>query len=52
MIVAVERIAPESLPDEPAVCSVTLAELAAGPHATADQREVNAGLIDGRGSGD
>lgn len=34
-----ERIAVELLPAEPAVCTVTLAELAAGPHATADPDE-------------
>ncbi|MGA9285289.1 MAG: type II toxin-antitoxin system VapC family toxin [Solirubrobacteraceae bacterium] len=38
-IVDLDRIAPELLPDEPAICAVTLAELAAGPHATADSAE-------------
>lgn len=33
------EIDPELLPEEPAVCSVTLAELAAGPHATSDPAE-------------
>ena len=32
-------VAPHTLPDELAVAAITLAELAAGPHATSDPRE-------------
>ncbi len=39
VIVDLDRIDPEQLPDEPAICSVTLAELAAGPHAATDPGE-------------
>jgi predicted nucleic acid-binding protein len=39
VIIDLNRIAPEQLPDEPAICTVTLAELAAGPHAAADPDE-------------
>jgi predicted nucleic acid-binding protein len=39
VIVDLGRIDPERLPDEPAICSVTLAELAAGPHAATDPDE-------------
>lgn len=39
VVVGLEQIDPELLPDEPAICSVTLAELAAGPHATSDPDE-------------
>ena len=34
-----QRLAPDALPSEIAVAAVTLAELAAGPHATADPTE-------------
>lgn len=34
-----DRIDPAKLPDESAIAAVTLAELAAGPHATADDAE-------------
>jgi predicted nucleic acid-binding protein len=36
---ALEQLAPESLPLEPTIAAVTLAELAAGPHATDDREE-------------
>lgn len=39
VVVALERIGPESLPDEPALSALTLAELVAGPHATEDRDE-------------
>lgn len=39
MVIDFERIDPDALPVELAVSSVTLAELAAGPHATADPEE-------------
>jgi predicted nucleic acid-binding protein len=39
VVVDLEEIAPDLLPDEPAICAVTLAELAAGPHATSDPGE-------------
>ncbi len=39
VVVALERIEPALLPDEPAVSSLTLAELVAGPHATSDPDE-------------
>jgi predicted nucleic acid-binding protein len=40
VLIDLERIEPSSLPGELAICTVTLAELAAGPHATdsADER--------------
>lgn len=34
-----DLIDPELLPDESAIAAVTLAELAAGPHATGDEQE-------------
>ncbi len=34
-----DQIDPERLPDESAITAVTLAELAAGPHATANEQE-------------
>jgi predicted nucleic acid-binding protein len=37
--VDLDRIDPGLLPDESAISAVTLAELAAGPHATADEQE-------------
>jgi predicted nucleic acid-binding protein len=39
VVIELERIAPDDLPAELAVSAVTLAELAAGPHATADAAE-------------
>ena len=39
VVIDLERILPEDLPVELAVSAVTLAELAAGPHATADPAE-------------
>ena len=39
VVIDLERIAPASLPAELAVSAVTLAELAAGPHATDDPAE-------------
>ncbi|HEX9721338.1 MAG TPA: type II toxin-antitoxin system VapC family toxin [Ramlibacter sp.] len=39
VVVDLERIEPADLPPEIAVSAVTLAELAAGPHATADPAE-------------
>lgn len=39
VIVDLNRIDPEQLPDEPAICAITLAELAAGPHAASDPDE-------------
>jgi predicted nucleic acid-binding protein len=39
VIIDLERVAPEALPHELAIAAVTLAELAAGPHATSDPTE-------------
>ncbi len=39
VVIDLERIDPNDLPAELAVSAVTLAELAAGPHATADPEE-------------
>ncbi len=39
VVIDLERIDPRDLPAELAVSAVTLAELAAGPHATADPEE-------------
>ncbi|MGH8302168.1 MAG: PIN domain-containing protein [Steroidobacteraceae bacterium] len=39
MVIGLERIDPQTLPDELAIAAITLAELAAGPHATDDPRE-------------
>jgi len=39
VVIDLERIATASLPSELAISAVTLAELAAGPHATADPAE-------------
>src|SRR5438128_7668584 len=39
VVIDLERIDPNDLPAELAVSAVTLAELAAGPHATADPAE-------------
>lgn len=39
VVIDLERVAPDELPPEIAIASVTLAELAAGPHATGDPIE-------------
>lgn len=39
VVIDLERIDPANLPAEVAISAVTLAELAAGPHATADPEE-------------
>ena len=39
VVIDIERTEPTSLPSEPAISAVTLAELAAGPHATDDPAE-------------
>lgn len=39
VVIALEGIDPEALPEEPAISAQTLAELAAGPHATDDAAE-------------
>lgn len=39
VVIALERVDPASLPAEVAVAAITLAELAAGPHATSDAGE-------------
>jgi hypothetical protein len=39
VVIALERIDPAHLPEQAAICTVTLAELAAGPHATGDPAE-------------
>ena len=39
MVIDLERIAPDRLPMELAVSAMTMAELAAGPHATTDPAE-------------
>ncbi|MCB0975470.1 MAG: type II toxin-antitoxin system VapC family toxin [Actinobacteria bacterium] len=39
VVIDLERVPIDSLPIEVAICAVTLAELAAGPHATTDQDE-------------
>ena len=39
VVIDLEKIAPEHLPMEVAISAVTLAELAAGPHATTDPAE-------------
>lgn len=39
VVIAVERLAAESLPEEPAISALTLAELTAGPLATDDEQE-------------
>jgi predicted nucleic acid-binding protein len=39
VVIDLERIEPAQLPDELAISAVTLAELAAGPHATLDPAE-------------
>lgn len=39
VVIGLERIDPESLPAQLAIAAITLAELAAGPHATPDASE-------------
>ncbi len=39
VVIELERIDPEALPDKMSVSAITLAELAAGPHATDDPTE-------------
>jgi predicted nucleic acid-binding protein len=39
VVISLERVHPEQLPAEPAIAAITLAELAAGPHATDDEDE-------------
>lgn len=39
VVIGLERIDPQTLPDELAIAAITLTELAAGPHATKDPRE-------------
>ena len=39
VVIALEQVPADSLPLEPAIAAVTLAELAAGPHATDDPEE-------------
>jgi len=39
VLIDIAAVAPEHLPDESAIAAITLAELAAGPHATTDREE-------------
>lgn len=39
VIIDLERVQPERLPQEPSISALTLAELAAGPHASDDEDE-------------
>ena len=39
VVIDLDRIPTGSLPEEQAICAITLAELAAGPHATDDEGE-------------
>jgi len=39
VVIALEQLDPRTLPREAAISAVTLAELAAGPHATSDGAE-------------
>jgi predicted nucleic acid-binding protein len=39
IVIALDRIDPNILPDELAIAAITMAELAAGPHATNDLAE-------------
>jgi len=39
VVIALEALGADQLPEEPAISAVTLAELAAGPHATDDEHE-------------
>lgn len=39
VVIGLERINPQTLPEQLAIAAITLAELAAGPHATTDRSE-------------
>jgi predicted nucleic acid-binding protein len=39
VLIDIDTLNPESLPDESSIAAITLAELAAGPHATTDREE-------------
>ncbi len=39
VVIDLERVDPDLLPQEPSISALTLAELAAGPHATDDKQE-------------
>lgn len=39
LVIALEELQPDQLPEELAISAITLAELAAGPHATDDEDE-------------
>jgi predicted nucleic acid-binding protein len=39
VVIDLQELDPSELPEEIAVCAITMAELAAGPHATADTEE-------------
>ena len=39
VVIDFDRVAHDRLPDETAISAITLAELAAGPHATTDEQE-------------
>jgi predicted nucleic acid-binding protein len=39
VVIDLEGIDPTKLPEEPLICAITMAELAAGPQATADRTE-------------
>jgi predicted nucleic acid-binding protein len=39
VVIALDVLTPEQLPEEPSICALTLAELAAGPLATDDEHE-------------
>lgn len=39
VVIALEQVEPTALPDEPTISAITMAELAAGPHATDDHQE-------------
>ena len=39
VVIDLDRIDPDRLPDESAIAAITIAELAAGPHATGDREE-------------
>lgn len=39
VVIALDRLSPDQLPGEPVISTITLAELAAGPHATDDREE-------------
>jgi predicted nucleic acid-binding protein len=39
VVIALDEVSPDLLPEEPGISAITLAELAAGPHATDDREE-------------